>query len=44
MEKSLIEELRKRLPNTFKFCKGNFNKFDLMSRKVVYPDKYIKHR
>ena len=35
------EKLKKRFKNTFKFSNNDINKFILLSRKGVYPYKYM---
>ena len=35
--KKLIEELIKKFPSIYPFCKGNLNKFILLLRKGIYP-------
>ena len=37
----LINGLNKNFPNTYRFCNGDVNKFILLSRKGVYPYKYM---
>ena len=32
-----INDLIEKFPNTYKFCRGNINKFVLSLRKGVYP-------
>ena len=32
-----INDFIEKFPRTYKFCNGNYNKFVLLLRKVVYP-------
>ena len=36
-----INELIEKFPNTYRFCKGDVNKFVLLLRKGVYPYEYM---
>ena len=36
-----INDLTEKFPNTYKFCKGDINKFVLLLRKGVYPYEYM---
>ena len=38
--KKNYKDLKKRFPNTYKFCHGRINNFCLMLRKGVYPYEY----
>ena len=40
-EKNFTKELIQRFANTYEFCNGDLNKFNLLLRKGVYPYEYM---
>ena len=41
LDEKTIEDLVKRFPNTYRFGKGDINKFVMLLRKGVYPYEYM---
>ena len=41
LSNKIDEKLKKRFKNTFKFSNINIDKFNLLLRKDIYPNKYM---